>query len=919
MGNHNGTLSVLSRLFKPVQTWKAHETGSITHIKYLESLSLLVTVAEDMSSDPVLKVWSMGKLDQKTDVPRCLSTISLQNNKRQFPPISAFATLDDLSQLAVGFANGAVTVVRGDLIHDRGTKQRTVFESEEPITGIQFREGKTTALYISTTARILTLSLAGRGQGTPARTLDEKGCAVGCMVIDKSTRDVIVARDDALYYYHLYGRSAIYNCDGQKSSVSTHKDYVTLVTPSATSSIAKSTLASPNGVTSRSSTLLILNTDFRYIAHLETLPYEIGRCFEQWGEFFILTLDGKIFRYHEKPLNERLDLLYDRQLFVLAIQIAQKAGVSTAQQNVIFRRYGDYLYQKKDYDTAMQQYLRAIDNTEHTHVIRKYLGTQQINNLVAYLEELHDHDKATSDHTILLLNCYAKLKNVEKLEAFIKAPREIKFDLDTAISMCRQSGYFSQAAYLARKYSEHDIVVSILVEDLKKYAEALAYIWRLEPDSAYFNLSKYAAVLLEHCPEDATQLFIDYYTGKFQPKKDAVIVTEVPASRPATSFATSAVQNLAVLLPLPYMSLDSSARPSSSDKQTETRVVESVSEDPVPVYDIPKPRTAFTGFLDHPEEFRTFLEACVASKTLKDEDEKSVYTALLEMYLQAAQKSTGAEKEGWEQKARDLIKGKDTPMDPSNVLLLSDLAQFRDGTILVREQQGLRLDIFRSYTSANDTAGAIKALHRYGPEEPQLYSAALAYFTSSEQVLQDAGPEFDKVLRKIDEDGLMSPLQIIQTLSTNSTVKMGLVKKYLETTIGRERDEIARNRRLIATFRADSATKRAQLEHLNSEPQTLKATSCSSCGYALDQPSVHYMCEHSYHQRCLNIAEGETVETVECPKCAPQNKNIRALKAAQEEYKDRHEYFKQQLDRSKDKFATIAEWYGRGVMSVPTD
>jgi hypothetical protein len=27
--------------------------------------------------------------------------------------------------------------------------------------------------------------------------------------------------------------------------------------------------------------------------------------------------------------------------------------------------------------------------------------------------------------------------------------------------------------------------------------------------------------------------------------------------------------------------------------------------------------------------------------------------------------------------------------------------------------------------------GAIKALRKYGPEEPQLYPAALAYFTSS--------------------------------------------------------------------------------------------------------------------------------------------------------------------------------------------
>jgi vacuolar protein sorting-associated protein 11 len=51
--------------------------------------------------------------------------------------------------------------------------------------------------------------------------------------------------------------------------------------------------------------------------------------------------------------------------------MAQKLGADISQQNVIYRRYGDYLYQKQDYDTAMQQYLKAIDNTEPSQVIRK--------------------------------------------------------------------------------------------------------------------------------------------------------------------------------------------------------------------------------------------------------------------------------------------------------------------------------------------------------------------------------------------------------------------------------------------------------------------------------------------------------------------------------------------------------------------
>ena len=91
----------------------------------------------------------------------------------------------------------------------------------------------------------------------------------------------------------------------------------------------------------------------------------------------------QIFRYHEKSLQQRLEILYQRNLFVPAINLAQKAGMEPHQQNVIFRKYGDFLYQKADYDGAMQQYLKAIDNTEPSQVIRKVGNRYLIANSLA--------------------------------------------------------------------------------------------------------------------------------------------------------------------------------------------------------------------------------------------------------------------------------------------------------------------------------------------------------------------------------------------------------------------------------------------------------------------------------------------------------------------------------------------------------
>lgn len=344
---------------------------------------------------------------------------------------------------------------------------------------------------------------------------------------------------------------------------------------------------------------------------------------------------------------------------------------------------------------------------------------------------------------------------------------------------------------------------------------------------------------------------------------------------------------------------------------------------PAPKYTPPAPRTAFSSFIDHPDEFITFLEACLEEKSVKASDRTDLYTTLFEMYLhKASQKKGQHNKEEWEAKAKKLIEGEHVPMESSNVLLLSHLSDFRDGTVLVKEQAGLLFDIFRSYTSAKDTQGAIKALKKYGPDEPQLYPAALAYFTSDPRVLEEAGQEeLAEVLAKIDKDGLMAPVQVIQTLVEQSSgggvATVGMIKPYLHDRINRERREIASNRQRINGYRIDTDKRRAELQDLGSKPAVFQATRCSDCAQGLDLPAVHFLCKHSFHQRCLRTGvPGAGYDNVECPKCAGENDVIRKMRESQRASAERHELFKTDLERSEDRFAKVAEWFSRGVIDV---
>ena len=106
---------------------------------------------------------------------------------------------------------------------------------------------------------------------------------------------------------------------------------------------------------------------------------------------------------------------------------------------------------------------------------------------------------ANSDHTTLLLNTYTKLKDVSRLDSFIKTESkrssnsadsrdELPFDLETAIRVCRQAGYYEHASYLAKKYERHEDYLRIQIEDAGNYADALAYLRKLGAEAVFFSL-----------------------------------------------------------------------------------------------------------------------------------------------------------------------------------------------------------------------------------------------------------------------------------------------------------------------------------------------------------------------------------------------------------------------------------------------
>jgi hypothetical protein len=119
------------------------------------------------------------------------------------------------------------------------------------------------------------------------------------MTLDKKTGEIVVAREDALYYYTVDGRGPPRAYESPKSLVSVHQEYVALVCPPSNVSAKepepmRRRFGGAADALLNASTFLLLETDLRIIAHSESLISPVKYLVQIWGDLYTLTQDGKV-------------------------------------------------------------------------------------------------------------------------------------------------------------------------------------------------------------------------------------------------------------------------------------------------------------------------------------------------------------------------------------------------------------------------------------------------------------------------------------------------------------------------------------------------------------------------------------------------------------------------------------------------
>ncbi|CAI4048747.1 hypothetical protein SKDZ_13G3570 [Saccharomyces kudriavzevii ZP591] len=972
--------SSVIKIVKLDQSQVIHEFQSFPHefqITFLKVIGgeFLVALGESIGKPSLIRVFKLEKLPSKEQTYH--SQVELKNGNNTYP-ISVVSISNDLSCMVVGFINGKIILIRGDISRDRGSQQRIIYEdpSKEPITAL-FLNNDATACFAATTSRILLFNTTGRNRGRPSLVLNPKnGLDLNCGAFNSATNEFICCLSNFIEFFNTSGKKHQFAFDLslRKRIFCVDKDHILIVTEETggpTTSISVNELSAT--VINR---IFIIDTKNKIISLNFVVSSAIIDVFStsQSGEniTYLLTSEGVMHRITTKPLENQISIIIQKDLYPFALQLAKQYSLPSLDIQEIHKKYGDYLFKKGLKKEATDQYIRCLDVVETSEVISKF-GVKEVpdpesmKNLADYLWSLIRNSIAQRDHITLLLIVLIKLKDVEGIDSFIEHfDRNGKwnedvviddmddttffysdndfFDMDLILELLKESDFKRLSYRLAKKYSKDSlIIVDILLNLLHNPMKAIKYIKSLPIDETLRCLVTYSKKLLAESPNETNALLIKVFTGKFKPSTFEVELER----RDTTAEFSESIRTVFYSYKTFFNYMNSNVK---SDAMSEFSGASNETEEPT--YHPPKPSIVFSSFVSKPFEFVVFLEACLACYQQYegfDEDRQVILATLYDLYLSLAQEDVPERKNDWRSRATAVLSESNKlvyssiaatgkRVDNSIMLLISHMDQndpsAEDKTTIIdiasfandNSEMDL-LSIFRAMTLNEEPGTCLKFLERYRAEEPKLLQVALNYFVSNKLVFKEMGGNEvlkEKVLRPIIEGERMSLLDIIKALSRTNVAHFGLIQDIIIDHVKREDLEIKRNEKLIESYDKELNEKKEKLKGtINSDQPIhvpLKNQVCFMCNLKLEIPVVFFKCGHIYHQHCLNEEE-DTLKNerklFKCPKCLVELETSNKLYEAQREVVEKNDLLDFALNSeegSKDRFKVITEFLGRGAI-----
>uniref|UniRef100_A0A7I4YPJ2 Vacuolar protein sorting-associated protein 11 homolog n=1 Tax=Haemonchus contortus TaxID=6289 RepID=A0A7I4YPJ2_HAECO len=496
--------------------WKAYQT-SLTALHVADDF--IFSIGEDEEGvNSLLKIWK-GDCFEKGVPALCrevrISTI--HPSSHYSVTACAVAVHSSLSAIAIGFVDGTVLLYQGTVIKDkaltsRWQRIRDPLPLDGTVSGLALAQlpGEKLVVFVITTKVVNSYVIENK---TVVNSLkhDSNGTSKDCWTFDERTGSLVVASRDMVYFYEAdqcldadgyRGRCLQLGRSHEKLQLISIGDHLVLVTK-------QHALIPSSDETEYMSMVTVYNVKGQYIGFSCSVP-SLCRLFTVDQSLMILGKDGTLSKLTEKSLNAKLDILFKKNLYDVAIILAKNNKDGAEHLKAIHAKYGDYLYGKADFDGAINEYKETIGMLEPSYVIKRYLEGSRLRQLCVYMEALHETNRYNLHHTSILLHCYAQLEEREKMMKFLeKISKDRKTDMAAVFDVLRSLKLSEDASLFAVKLGMHDYALSMMVEDLGRHAVAIKYISKRTPAETCSFIEKYGHLLFEACPNETVDLLQD--------------------------------------------------------------------------------------------------------------------------------------------------------------------------------------------------------------------------------------------------------------------------------------------------------------------------------------------------------------------------------------------------------------------------
>jgi len=106
-------------------------------------------------------------------------------------------------------------------------------------------------------------------------------------------------------------------------------------------------------------------------------------------------------------------------------------------------------------------------------------------------------------------------------------------------------------------------------------------------------------------------------------------------------------------------------------------------------------------------------------------------------------------------------------------------------------------------------------------------------------------------LKEIREKNILSPLLVLEILKEDKNMRFGVLKSFLLENLKNQVGHINRLNDKLKKDLDDIATYKNEIVKMKSTARNFDQKTCALCTKELSLPTVHFMCNHTYHEFCV--------------------------------------------------------------------